>query len=66
MGYSATTTLQLIGQLYGHYARISTTDVMANDANLREQFNPDDPLKSLYTRLNECVNYATTTGDTTT
>ena len=44
--------------------RISTTDLVANDAKLQYPYNPDEPLKSLCTRLNECVNYATAAGET--
>ena len=33
-GYYAITKLQLIIHLYGHYARISTTDLVANDVKL--------------------------------
>ena len=38
-------------------------DLAENDRKLQETFNPDKPLKSLYTRLNECVDYRTTVGD---
>ena len=55
-------TLLLIVHLYGHYAKISAIDLAENDANLREAFKPDKPLKILYTRMNECANYATTAG----
>ena len=65
LGYSATTTLQLLIHLYVHYARISAMGLAANDTELQEQFNTGKPLKSLYTRLHECVDYATTAGETT-
>ena len=42
---------------------ILATDLAKNDKKLREAYNPDDPLKSLYTRLNECVDYTTVAGD---
>ena len=48
-----TTTLKLPVNLYGHYARISTTDLAVNDVKLQEQFNPDEPLEILYMRLTE-------------
>ena len=60
------TTLQLIVQLYTHYVHISTRDLAANDAKLRELFNPAKPLKSLYTRLNDLVNYTAVAGETIT
>ena len=37
-------------------------DLVANYANLCEEFNPDEPLESLYARLNECINYVTAAG----
>ena len=63
MGYSRATTLQLLSQLYAHYVRISATDLSNNDKKLGEAYNTDDPLESLYTRLNECVDYTTAAGD---
>ena len=59
-GYSSIPTLNLIIHIYGHYARISATNLVENDNHLREPFNPNEPLESLYTRLNKCVDYATT------
>ena len=41
-------------------------DLAANDTTLREAFNPDPTLKRLYMRLNKCVDYTTTEGDTLT
>ena len=66
MGYSETKNLLLLIHLYGQYARILTTDIAENNQKLRDSFYPYKPLKSLYVRLNECVDYATTSGDTTT
>ena len=39
------------------------TDLAKNDKNLREPCNPEEPLKSLYKRLNECVDYTTAAGE---
>ena len=41
-------------------------DLAAIGTKLREDFNPNNPLESLYMRLNEWVDYATTAGETTT
>ena len=54
--------LLLIIHLYGHYDRILATDLEANKHNLREAFNPDNSLESLYTRLKKCVDYTTAAG----
>ena len=37
-------------------------DLVENDKKLREAYNPDETPKSLYTSLNECVDYATAAG----
>ena len=39
------------------------TDLVANNQKLRNTFNPNKLLESLYIRLNERVGYATTDGD---
>ena len=62
-GYSTIKMLQLILHLYDHYARISTIYLEVNYANLREPFNPRNPLESLYMRLNECIDCATAAGE---
>ena len=58
-GCSVIPTTNLIGGIYGHYTRITVADLSENDTHLRKVFNPDDPLKSLYTRLNKCGDYGT-------
>ena len=45
--------MTLISHLYGHYARILNMDITNNYQKLREPFNHNNRLKSLYTRLNE-------------
>ena len=55
MGYYGATTLQLLINLYGHYTRILATDLAEKKKRIREAYNTDDPLKSLYTRLKECI-----------
>ena len=51
-GYSGATMLQLLIHVYVHYMRILATDLAKNDKNLQESYNPYNPPKSLYTRLN--------------
>ena len=38
-------------------------DLADNDRKLQETYNTEEPLKSLYTRLNECVDYSTAAGE---
>ena len=46
-----------------YYTSILATDLAENEKKLWEAYNPDEPLESLYTRLNYCVDYATTAGE---
>ena len=62
-GYSRATTLHLIIHIYNNYTRILSTDLTENDKNMREPYNLNNPIKSLYTRLNNCVNYSTAVGE---
>ena len=55
--------MNLFSQLYAHKVQILVTDLADNDRKLRENFNPDEPLESLYTRLNKCIDYATAAGE---
>ena len=61
-GYSTITKLQLIGHLYGHYARISATNLTENEPKLWELYNPDKQLKIIYTSINKCVKYSMAVG----
>ena len=54
--------LTLLSHLYGQYAGLSATDLAEKDRKIWETSNPDEPLKSLYTRLNKCVDYVTASG----
>ena len=62
MGYSSNTILTLLSRINGHYSRILVTDLAANDQKMREPFNPYKPLEILYTRITECIDYATAAG----
>ena len=55
--------LTLLSHLYSHYAQILAMDLAENDRNLWETYNPDEPLESLYTRLNDCFDYMTAAGE---
>ena len=55
--------MTIIRHLYAHYTRILATDLAKNDRKLWETYNPDEPIERLYTRLNKCVDYATTASE---
>ena len=51
-------TLDLIQNLYTHYTRISSTDMLADDERLQPHCNTEEPLEGLIERLNECAEFA--------
>ena len=55
--------LNLINHLYRHYPMILATIIVAISEQLREIYYLDDPLERLYTRFNECVDYATSSSE---
>ena len=62
-GYVKKSTMELITNLYEKYARISSTDVAANNKIIRSPYNVEEPLKSLIKRLNECEDFATSVSE---
>ena len=57
-GYATKMMLELVQNLYFHYARISATEMSVNDKRLRSPYNAEDPPKGLIERLKECSNFA--------
>ena len=55
--------MELITNLYDNYARISSTDVAANNKIIRSPYNVEEPLKSLIKRINECEDFATSVSE---
>ena len=62
-GYAKRSIIDLIKDLYEHYARISLSDMAANNERLQAYYNAEEPLESLIERLNECADFATADGD---
>ena len=56
--------MYLLTHLYKNYARISPSDMAANDERLRAQYNAKEPIESLIERLNECADFTTAAGET--
>ena len=57
-GYATKTTLELVQNLYLHYACISATDMSKSDEWLRSPYNAEDPLGGIIERLNKCTDFA--------
>ena len=51
--YSEFLTLHLIRNIYGHYAQISSTNLVANNSKIQDAYNPEKQLESLYMRFNK-------------
>ena len=56
--YTKKMTLELIHNLYTHYAQISATDMSANDERPKYPYNAEEPLEGIIERLNECADLA--------
>ena len=50
IGYATRSTMDIIKHIYEHYARISPSDMAANDEILRASYNTEEPLESLVER----------------
>ena len=55
--------MDLLIHLYKNYARISSSDMAANDERLRTSYNAEETIKSLIERINDCADFATAAGE---
>ena len=55
--------MDLLTHLYKNYARISPSDMAANNERLRASYDAEEPLENLIKRLDECANFATAAGE---
>ena len=57
-GYANTTTLQMLTHLYATYGRLSPSDLQANDARLRQQYDPHQPIEAFFDQVEHAVSLA--------
>ena len=62
-GYDTRSKMDLLTHLYKNYARISSSDMAANDERLRTSYNAEETIESLIEGLNECADFATVAGE---
>ena len=58
--YGLTTTRAILDHLYTNYANISSTDLQENDAVFRTPNDINQPIESLFDRVENCGDYAAT------
>jgi hypothetical protein len=58
VGYLNVTTNQLLQHLYTEYARISASDLLANDVKFKTPYDPNLPIESLFEQIEDAVDYA--------
>ena len=58
MGYANTTTLQILTHLYATYAQITDCDIEDNKKAMAAAYDLNLPIKTLFKRIEECVQYS--------
>jgi hypothetical protein len=57
-GYANVSTRCLIEHLYSKYGNITVGDLEANDQRMKIPFDPNEPIKALYTQLEPAIDFA--------
>ena len=57
-GYAATIAMQMIQHLYQAYGWIKQGDLLKNENNMKEQWDPTTGFEDLVTQINNATNYA--------
>ena len=58
VGYGLTTTHTIQDHLYTTYANISSMDLQENDAIFRTPYDINQPIETLFDRVEDCGDYA--------
>ncbi len=58
VGYLNVPTRVMLQHLYTEYARISASDLLANDMQFKTPYDPNLPIESLFQQIEDAVNYA--------
>ena len=58
MGYANITTLQMLTHLYTTYANITPTKLIKNNARLKKAYDVNQPIKRLFEKIEDAVEYA--------
>ena len=57
-GYNLTTTRAILDHVYATYANISSTDLQENDVVFCTPYDINQPIESLFDRVESCGDYA--------
>ena len=60
VGYGLTTTRAILDHLYATYANISPTDLQENKAVFCTPYEINQPIESLFDKVENCGDYAAT------
>jgi hypothetical protein len=58
IGYLNVTTRAILDHLYAEYARISPSDILANDATFKTAYDPNMPIETLFDQIESAIDYA--------
>jgi hypothetical protein len=54
-GFATDTTLEMLTHLYTSYSRLTPADLQGNDTRLRNPYDPNQPIKSLFDQIEDAV-----------
>jgi hypothetical protein len=54
-GFANVTTQQMLVQLYTTYGRLTPADVRNNDAAMKQPYNPNEPIETLFNQIEESI-----------
>ena len=58
VGYGLTSTRTILEHIYTNYAIISSTDLQENNAVFRTPYDINQPIETLFDRVENCGDYA--------
>ena len=58
VGYQKHTTKQILDYLYSTYAKISATDLLANDAKMKQDVDVNQPIEVFFDQIEDAVDFA--------
>jgi hypothetical protein len=61
-GFANVTTRQMLVHLYTTYGRLTPADVQNNDAAMKQPYNPNEPIETLFHQIEESIDVADAAG----
>ena len=63
LGYADVTPRTMLEYLMTKYGQVKPEDIESNRAKLQQAWNPDDPIETVWTRIQLCTQYAVIAGE---